>query len=112
MSLKWKGSPAEGDFRFEIGPEPLEECVTALGGLPLSVRAVRSLDVADSVKRRLHLKQRECGLDEGDYVESFLVLNAVGGDCLTDFDGLREAPDLEQMPGDKAPSAGGARQFL
>lgn len=84
-ALKSKQSPAEGDFLFEIDPEPLEECVTALGGLPLFVRAVGSLDVPGSVKRNLHLKQRERGLDEAAYVESFLVLNAVGGDCLEDF---------------------------
>ena len=112
MSLKAKRSPAEGDFLFEIDPEPLEECVTALGGLPLFVRAVRSLDVPGSVKRNLHLKQRERGLDEAAYVESFLVLNALGGDCLEDFDWLREAPDVEQMLGYQAPSAEGARKFL
>ena len=112
MSLKSKRSPAEGEFLFEIDPEPLEECVTAHGGLPLFVRAVRSLDVPGSVKRNLHLKQRERGLDEAAYVESFLVLNAVGGDCLEDFDGLREAPDMEQMLGYQTPSAEGARKFL
>jgi hypothetical protein len=112
MGLKSKRSPAEGEFLFEIDPEPLEECVTAHGGLPLFVRAVRSLDVPGSVKRNLHLKQRERGLDEAAYVESFLVLNAVGGDCLEDFDGLHEAPDLEQMLGYAAPSAEGARKFL
>jgi hypothetical protein len=34
MDLKSKRSPAEGDFLFEMDPEPLEECVAALGGLP------------------------------------------------------------------------------
>jgi hypothetical protein len=58
MSLKLKRSPAEGDFLFEIDPAPLEECVTALEGLPLFVRAVRSLDVPGRVKRNLLLKQR------------------------------------------------------
>ncbi len=112
MGLKSRRSPAEGEFLFEIDPKPLEECVTALGGLPLFVRAVRSLDVPGSVKRNLHLKQRERGLDEAAYVESFLVLNALGGDCLEDFDWLREAPDVEQMLGYAAPSAEGARKFL
>ncbi len=80
MGRKAKRSPVEGDFLFELDPEPLEECVTVLGGLPLFVRAVRSLDVAGNVKRNLHLKQRERGLDEAAYVENFLVLNAVGGE--------------------------------
>ena len=34
-----KSSPAAGEFLFEIDPEPLEECLTALGGIPLLVRA-------------------------------------------------------------------------
>lgn len=112
MGLKSKRSPAEGEFLFEIAPEPLEECVTALGGLPLFLRAVRSLDVPGSVKRHLQLKQRERGLDEAAYVESFLTLNAVGGDCLDDFDALRESADVTQMAGYQMPSAEGARKFL
>ncbi len=112
MGLKAKRSRAEGEFLFEIDPEPLEECVTALGGLPLFLRAVRSLDVPGSVKRHLRLKQRERGLDEAAYVESFLTLNAVGGDCLQDFDQLREAPDVTQMAGYQMPGAEGARKFL
>jgi hypothetical protein len=80
MGLKAKRPPAAGEFLFEIDPEPLEECVTALGGRPLFLRAVRSLAVPGSVKRRRHLKQRERGLDEAASVGSFLVLHAVGGD--------------------------------
>src|SRR5664279_4907465 len=53
MKEKAKRSPAEGDFLFEIDPQPLEECVTALGGVPLLVRAIRSLDVPGSVQREL-----------------------------------------------------------
>lgn len=58
------------------------------------------------------MKQRERGLDEGTYVESFLVLKAVVGDCLEGFDQLREAADLEQMLSYAAPSAEAARKFL
>ncbi len=112
MGLKSKRSPAEGEFLFAIDPEPLEEMVTALGGLPLLLRAVRSLDVPGSVKRHLQLKQRDRGLDEAAYVESFVVLNAVGGDCLDDFDPLREAADVTQMAGYRMPSAEAARKFL
>jgi hypothetical protein len=75
MELR-KSSPAAGEFLFEIDSEPLEEQVTALGGIPLLVRAARSLDVPGSVARHLRLKQRERGFDEATYVESFLVLNA------------------------------------
>jgi hypothetical protein len=69
---------------------PVEQVLTAYAGVPLFVRAIRSFDVPGSVKRHLHLKQRQRGFDEPTYVESFLVLNALGGDCLEDFDRLRE----------------------
>jgi hypothetical protein len=112
MGLKSNRSPTEGEFLSEIDPEPLEESVTALGGLPLFLRTVRSLDVPGSVRRHLRLKQRERGLDEAAYVESVLTLNAVGGDCLEDFDPLREAADVTQMTGYQMPGAEGAQKFL
>lgn len=107
-----KSSPAAGEFLFEIDPEPLEECLTALGGIPLLVRAARSLDVPGSVARHLRVKQRERGFDEATYVESFLVLNAAGGDCLEDFDQLREDAGLSELLGHAVPSAEAARKFL
>ena len=79
MPLKSKRSPAEGEFLFEIEERPTEECLTAFGGVPLFVRTARSLDVPGSVKRNLALKQRDRGLDEATYIESFFVLNAAGG---------------------------------
>jgi hypothetical protein len=67
-----------GGGLFEIDSEPLQEQGTALGGIPLLVRAARSLDVPGSVQRHLRVKQRERRFDEATYVESFVVLNAVG----------------------------------
>ena len=99
MRRKREQSPAEGEFLVEIDPEPLDECVTAWGGLPLFVRTIRSLDVPGSVKRNLHLKQRRRGPDEPSYVESFLVLNAGGGECLEDFAHLREDAGVAAMVG-------------
>src|SRR5260370_12843178 len=111
MALR-KSSPAAGEFLFEIDPEPLEECLTALGGIPLLVRAARSLDVPGSVERHLRVKQRERGFDEATYVESVVVLKAVGGDCWEDFDQLREDAGLAEMLGHAVPSAAAARKFL
>jgi hypothetical protein len=111
MALR-KHSPAAGEFLFEIDPEPLRECVTGLGGIPLLVRAARSLDVSGSVQRHVRVKQRERGFDEATYVESFLVLNAAGGDCLEDFDQLREDAGLSELLGHAVPSAEAARKFL
>ncbi len=111
MALR-KKSPAAGEFLFEIDSEPLAEQLTALGGIPLLVRAARSLDVPGSVARHVRVKQRERGFDEATYVESFLVLNAVGGDCLEDFEQLREDGGLAEMLGHAVPSAEAARKFL
>ncbi len=97
LPKKPKRSPAEGELPFEYDWEPAEEVLTAYAGVPLFVRAIRSFDVPGSVKRHLHLKQRQRGFDEATYVESFLVLNALGGDCLEDFDRLREDAGLGEM---------------
>lgn len=112
MKKKSGRSPAEGEFLFEIDAEPLEECLTAFGGAPLFLRAARSLDVPGLVRRHVQIKQRERGFDEATYIESFLLLNAVGGDCLEDFDQLREDAGLAEMLGHQVPSAEAARKFL
>jgi len=112
MKGKNKPSPAAGEFLFEIDSEPLEECLTAWGGVPLLVRAARSLDLPGLVQSHVQVKQRERGFDEATYVESFLILNAVGGDCLEDFDQLREDGGLKEMLGHEVPSAEAARKFL
>lgn len=112
ISSKRKPSPAEGDFLFQLDPEPLEECVTAYAGIPLLLQAARSLDVPGRVQQHVRIKQRQRGLDEAGYVESFLVLNALGGDCLEDFDRLREDEGLAEMLGHELPSPEAARKFL
>jgi hypothetical protein len=61
MTKAGKRSHATGEFLFQINSEPLDECVTALGGVPLLVRAIRSLNVPGSVERCLQIKQRELG---------------------------------------------------
>ena len=95
-----------------IRPEGKEECVTAYDGVPLFLQAVRSLDVPGRVKQHLQIKQRQRGLDEAGYGESFLVFHALGGDCLEDFDRLREDEGLPEMLGHEMPGPEAARKFL
>jgi len=99
------------DFLFEIDPEPAQETLTSWGGVPLLVRAFRSLGLPGSVQRNIRIKQRERGYDEGTLVESFVVLNAIGGQCLDDFARLREDGGLAEM-GHEIPSPEAARKFL
>jgi hypothetical protein len=112
LASRPKRSPAEGEFLFDLDPEPLEESLSSYAGVPLLLRAARSLDVPGSVRRHLKLKQRQRGLDEARYVESFVVLNALGGECLEDFDRLREDAGLKEMLGHEMPSPEAARKFL
>ncbi len=110
MALR-KRSPAAGEFLFEIDPEPLEECLTALGGIPLLVRAARSLDVPGSVERHLRVKQRERGFDEA------LRRKLCGVECGRGRlpGGFRSAAGrcrLSELLGHAVPSAEAARKFL
>ena len=46
MRKEPKPSPTESPLLFDIDPEPLEETLTALGGIPLVAQAFRSLGAA------------------------------------------------------------------
>jgi hypothetical protein len=107
-----KASPTESPMLFEIDPEPAQESLTALGGMPLVVQAFRSLGLPGSVKRHVHIKERERGYDEATSVESFVILHAAGGECVDDFQRLREDSGLEELIGHELPSPSAALQFL
>src|ERR1035437_8651458 len=94
-----KPSPTESDFLFEIDAEQAPESLTSWGGVPLLVRAYRSLSLPASVQRNVRIKQRQRGCDEASVVESFPILNAVGGDCLEHFERLREDAGMAERIG-------------
>ena len=73
-----KPSPTASPLLFELDPEPLQETLTALGGIPLVVQAFRSLGLPQSIQEHVRVKQRERGYDEATWVESFVILNAAG----------------------------------
>ncbi|HUY13161.1 MAG TPA: IS1380 family transposase [Terriglobia bacterium] len=112
MTKTQKPSPTEFPVLFEIDPEPAQERLTALGGLPLVAQTFRSLGLPGSVKRQVEIKERARGYDEATFVESFVLLNAAGGECVEDFERLREDPGLAELIGHGIPSAEAARQFL
>jgi hypothetical protein len=109
MRKEKKASPTELPLGFEIDPEPVKETWTARAGIPLLVEACRRLGVSGSVKRNLTVKQRDRGFDEATMVESFIILNAAGGECLDDFENLREDEGLSELIGHKFPSPAAAR---
>jgi hypothetical protein len=60
----------------------------------------------------VRVKERERGYDEATWVESFVILNAAGGECPEDFKRLREDAGLAEMIGHELPSPAAALQFL
>jgi Transposase DDE domain group 1 len=107
-----KSSPTESPLLFELDPKPAEEMLTSWGGIPLVVQAFRSLGLPGSVKQHVVVKERQRGYDEATFVESFVLLNAAGGECLDDFEHLRADPGLSEMIGHEIPSSEAARRFL
>ena len=75
MKLPGKPSPTEHPLSFEIDDKPLEETLTAWGGVPLVAQALRSLKTPSGVRQHVRIKQRDRGLEEAAMVESFVVLN-------------------------------------
>jgi hypothetical protein len=78
----------------------------------LAVQAFGSLGLPASIRRHVQIKQRDRGYDEATRVESFVVLNTLGGECLEDFTHLREDGGLKELLGHGIPFPQAARQFL
>ena len=71
-----------------------------------------SLGLPALVREHVQIKERQRGYDEATLVESFVILKAVGGECLDDFVRLREDAGLSEMVGHQVPSPSVARKFL
>lgn len=104
-------SPTQQGLGFEYDEGHSEQSLTALAGIPLLVQAFRSLGLPGSVRRNVSLKQRQRGFDEATYIESFVILNAAGGECLDDFAYLRKDA-VSELIGHQLPSPEAARKFL
>lgn len=76
------------------------------------VQAFRSMRMPQTIREHVRIKERDRGYEEATFVESFVVLNAAGGECLEDFQRLREDAGLAQMLGHAIPSPEAARKFL
>jgi len=104
-------SATQQPLGFDYDEGHAQQGLTAFAGIPLLLQAFRSLDLPRSVQRNVSMKQRQRGLDEASYVESFLILNAAGGECLDDFAHLRQ-DGLKDLIGHELPSPEAARKFL
>ena len=83
---KSKLLPRGVEMEFRGG---LEEEVTAHGGVVLLIETGRRSGVIGKADRVLPSKRNPKGLGQGQMVESFVILSALGGECVDDFQTLR-----------------------
>jgi hypothetical protein len=97
------------DIDFRGG---LTEEVTPHAGVALLVELGRISGVMGAAQRHLPPKANPKGLSQGQMVESFVLLCALGGDCIDDLDNLRRDRGLSAMVGYDLPAASTGRQWL
>ena len=90
----------------------LKEVVTPWAGASVLVEAYRGHGVGDAVDRALPSKRLMKGLTQAQMTESFVLLSALGGDCIEDMERLREDEGLKAVLGYSLPACETARQWL
>ena len=104
--------PLQNKTPFRIDSRPLDEMASAHAGLLAVSRVIRSLNLPGLVSANLHLKSRQRGFAEGQFVESILLLQLAGGDCPEDVSIFRDDDCLERGLGYALPKATAVREFL
>ena len=97
------------EIEFEAG---LAEEMTVFAGAALLVESARRSGVIATADRILPCKRNPKGLMQGQLVESFVLLSALGGECIDDIQRLRLDRGLEAMVGYELPAASTARGWL
>jgi len=97
------------DIDFRGG---LTSAVTPHAGVALLLETGRRSGVMAAAGRHLPAKRSPKGLGQDQMVEAFVLLSALGGECLDDFDGLRRDLGLAALTGYTLPAAATARQWL
>ena len=90
----------------------LSEEATSWAGAALLVELYRKAGVEAAAERALPKKKSSKGLRQGQMMESFVLLSALGGDCIEDMERLRQDEGLESMLGYRPPAPETARQWL
>jgi len=98
---------------FAIDPEPLAGACSSRAGLAAISRVYRSMGLPGNCTANLMmLKSRRRGLDEGQTIESLVLLNAAGGECMDDMERLREDTGLGKILGYTPPASRSVKDFL
>ena len=90
----------------------LTDKVTPHAGVALLIDCLRRAGVPAAAERHLPAKRSPKGLGQGQMTEAFVLLSALGGECLDDFEHLRRDMGLAALTGYTLPAAPTARQWL
>ena len=90
----------------------LSEATTAHAGVELLIDLGRRSGVMAAADKYLPPKKSPKGLGQAQMVESFVLLSALGGDCIDDLHGLRQDQGLTALLGYELPAAETGRQWL
>lgn len=90
----------------------LTEKATSWAGAGLLVELYRKAGIEIATERALPGKKSSKGLKQSQMVESFVLLSALGGDCIEDMERLRQDEGLGMMLGYYPPAPETARQWL
>ena len=90
----------------------LKEESTAFAGVGLLVELYRKAGVGAAAERALPQKRSPKGLKQGQMVEAFVLLSALGGECLEDMERLRQDKGLATLLEYTPPAPETARQWL
>jgi len=90
----------------------LKEASTPWAGASLLIELFRRSGMDALANKVLPAKGSAKGLKQGQMVESFVLLSALGGDCIEDMQHLRDDAGLTEMLGYRAPAPETARQWL
>lgn len=85
--------------------------LTSFGRLPLVMETLWAFDLPRSIQNHLPILEREGKYRQAHYIESFISVFAAGGDCLEDFELLREDKGLKKLKL-RGPSPEAIRWFL
>ena len=90
----------------------LKETSTAWAGASLLMDLFRQLEMDEAADRVLPAKKSSKGLKPGQMVEGFVLLSALGGECIDDMKRLRDDEGLAGMLSYQPPAPETARQWL
>ena len=104
--------PIQSKTPFHIDSKPLDEMGSSHAGLLAASRALRSLGLPVLADLNVQVKSRNRGLSPGQFVESIILLQTVGGDCSADVSVLRGDTCVERGLGYQLPAARTLGDFL